>query len=151
MLLVYRHLTGDIWNISNSRSWFQKFPRGYSWWSWFFNNVTCNCTWNQFSQRVFWETSRPSQTSKMENFATLINDFYPLKIVAKFSILDISEDLGYDSGFPGIFRGLQYCTFSMKRLLTKYFAKFHYVLLGICLWALYLFVKKKVSSSILTG
>ena len=31
----------------------------------------------------------PSQTSKMENFATIINDYSPLTVVAKFFILDV--------------------------------------------------------------
>ena len=39
--------------------------------------------------------SKPCQTSKMERFAKIFNDFYPLTFFAKRTILDIGEVCEY--------------------------------------------------------
>ena len=38
------------------------------------------------------------QTSKMENFATIINNFEPLIVVAKLTILEVRRGPSYASG-----------------------------------------------------
>ena len=46
---------------------------------------------------IFRGVTRPPQAAKTESFATIVNGFLPLNIVAKLSILDVCGGPGYAS------------------------------------------------------
>ena len=88
----------------------------------------------------------PSQTSKMENFATIINDYSPLTVVAKFFILDVcvgpcyvSEIISYFTS--GYLHTLLQTKFSDVWLTFMLLTFYIYILFGI--YGNYAFLIKK--------
>ena len=66
-----------------------------------------------------------SQTSKMENFAIVLNSFYPLTIVAKLSNLDAARCPGYTSlNKPFNAKSLPHIEFSQFFLIVNHLTDF---------------------------